>query len=122
MQKIRKFSETKAASKILTSFPTTVTFIYLFLHPKNKSQTKHCLPYGCWHDDFDHCNMLGLFLYWKRRFKELWALQSKGRTMMFLSRWQQLPPQTCCRSAKTRGATSTRLYTSQSLLELNWEI
>jgi len=52
----------------------------------------------------------------------MWALQRWGRTTVFLSRWQQLSPQSCGRFAKSSGSTYRRVFTSQTSLELTWEI
>jgi hypothetical protein len=80
------------------------------------------MPYGCLHLDYDLQYMLRLFYYWLQRFKEVWALQSMGRTTVFLRGWEQRPTQTFCRFAKPRFATSRRVCTAQYLLELTWEI
>jgi len=67
---------------------------------------RHNMPHGCWHSDYDLLGNASSILINVATFvKEFWALQSRFRTKVFLSRWPKLPPQACCRCAKPRGAT-----------------
>ena len=49
--------------------------------------------YGSWHLDYDLQGDTSSILNGQQSFKEVWAQQSRGKTQVFLTRWQKLPPQ-----------------------------